>query len=78
MEGLEDVGAVVWEKPFQDQDLVASILEGSLGFLRIITGRRSLMKQLFVPKVNLHLVAGITNQEILSWEYGGLDYEFTR
>ena len=33
-EGLEDVGAV-WEKPFQDQDLVASLPEGSLGLLRM-------------------------------------------
>ena len=32
--GLEDVGAV-WEKPFQDQDLVASPPEGSLWLLRI-------------------------------------------
>ena len=24
-----------WEKPFQDQDLVASLTEGSLGFLRM-------------------------------------------
>ena len=35
MQGLEDIGAVVgeWKKPFQDQDLVASISEGSLGCL---------------------------------------------
>ena len=33
-EGLEDVGAV-WEKPFQDQDLVASLPEGSLWLLRM-------------------------------------------
>ena len=25
----------LWEKPFQDQDLVASLTEGSLGLLRI-------------------------------------------
>ena len=25
----------LWEKPFQDQDLVASLPEGSLGFLRM-------------------------------------------
>ena len=24
-----------WEKPFQDQDFVASLTEGSLGFLRM-------------------------------------------
>ena len=33
-EGLEDIGAV-WEKPFQDQDLVASLPEGSLWLLRM-------------------------------------------
>ena len=33
-EGLEDVGAV-WEKPFQDQVLVASLPEGSLWLLRM-------------------------------------------
>ena len=33
-EGLEDVGAV-WEKPFQDQDLVASLPEGYLWLLRM-------------------------------------------
>ena len=34
-EGLEDVGAVIWEKPFQDQDLVASLPKGSLWLLRM-------------------------------------------
>ena len=38
-----------WEKPFQD--LVASLTEGSLGFLRIIIGTR---KQSFVSKAILH------------------------
>ena len=33
-EGLENVGAVMGE-PFQDQDLVASLPEGSLGLLRM-------------------------------------------
>ena len=30
---------LLWEKPFQDQDLVASIPEGSLGLLRMNYGK---------------------------------------
>ena len=33
-EGMGDIGAI-WEKPFQDQDLVASLPEGSLWLLRM-------------------------------------------
>ena len=33
-EGFEDE-ELLWEKPFQDQDLVASIPEESLGFMRM-------------------------------------------
>ena len=40
-EGFKDF-ELLWEKPFQDQDHVAPILEGSLGFLRMLTGRRPL------------------------------------
>ena len=36
---------LLWEKPFQDQDLVAPIPEGSLGILRMNS---------FVPKAILH------------------------
>ena len=52
-EGLEDVSAVV-EKPFQDQDLVASLPEGSLGLLRMNYKKKNLSKQSFVPKAILH------------------------
>ena len=30
----------LWEKPFQDQDLVASLPEGSLGLLRMNYGKK--------------------------------------
>ena len=44
-----------WEKPFQDQDLVASLTEGSLGFLRINYRKITYVgKQSFVPKAILH------------------------
>ena len=41
----------LWEKPFQDQDLVASIPEGSLELLRMNYRKK---KQSFVPKAVLH------------------------
>ena len=40
MEDLEDVGAV-GKKPFQEQDLVASLREGSLGLLRMNYRKKS-------------------------------------
>ena len=45
-EGLED-SELLWEKSLQDQDVVASLPEGSLGLLRMNyhLGNRS-----FVPK----------------------------
>ena len=43
------------EKPFQDQDLVASLPEGSLGLLRMNYRNKTLTgKQSFVPRAILH------------------------
>ena len=44
----------LWEKPFLDQDLVASLPEGSLGMLRMNYREDRLGKQSFVPKAVLH------------------------
>ena len=45
----------LWEKPFQDQDLVASLPEGSLGFPEDeFQEEDRLGKQSFVPKAILH------------------------
>ena len=40
----------LWEKPFQDQDLVASLPEGSLGLLREKEDHLHVGKEPFVPK----------------------------
>ena len=44
-----------WEKPFQDQDFVASLTEGYLGFSEDeLQEEDHLGKQSFVPKAILH------------------------
>ena len=48
-EGLEDIGPL-WEKPFQDQDLVASLPEGSFVFLR--TNYRNNNQEIFFSPEN--------------------------
>ena len=68
-EGLEDAGAVVGEAI--DQDVVASLPEGSLGLLRM---NYHLGNQSFVPKA---IGSENNNKEFFSPGKLGLDYEVT-